>query len=185
MNNTTLAVVIVAALIVVAVIAWTALRKRRSEQLKQRFGPEYDRVVSEQKDPRRGEALLERRERRVERLQIVALPDATRQRYAEQWAAVQRRFVDDPRVAVTEADRLVTEVMNARGYPMGDFDQRAADISVHYPRVVQNYRAAHEISRRHDRGEASTEDLRKAMVHYRSLFEELLETPQPHRKEVA
>jgi hypothetical protein len=184
-STTTIAIVVVVAVIVIGITAWFAFRKRRSEQLRQRFGPEYDRLVHEQKDPRRAETLLEKREKRVERLRIVALPEATRAHYAERWAAVQHRFVDDPRGAVTEADHLLTEVMNARGYPMGDFEQRASDISVHYSRVVQNYRIAHDISLRHNRGEASTEDLRKAMVHCRSLFEELLESSKPQRKEVA
>jgi hypothetical protein len=171
-------VVIVAILIVVAAVL--AMRRRRSEhrseQLKQRFGPEYDRTVTQQHgDSRLAEANLTDREKRVETFPIRALSAVDREAYAMEWAAVQRRFVDDPSAAVGTADRLVGRVMIDRGYPMTNFEQRAADISVSYPAVVQNYRAAHDIVLRREDGQATTEDLRQAMVHYRSLFDELLE----------
>ena len=167
-------VVIVAILIVVA--AALAMRRRRSEQLKHRFGPEYDRAVLEQNgDSRLAEADLAEREKRVEKFPIRALSAVDREAYAMEWVAVQRRFVDDPSAAVGTADRLMGRMMMDRGYPMTDFEQRAADISVSYPAVVQNYRAGHDIVVRYGDGKATTEDLRRAMVHYRSLFKELLE----------
>jgi hypothetical protein len=175
------AVIVVAA--AVAVIGYLLMRKRRSQALRQRFGPEYDRVVQKEGDVHRGEDVLQFRARRRERLQIVPLSQTSRADFANRWTGVQSLFVDDPKGAVSQADRLVNEVMQVRGYPIGEFDQRAADISVDHPVVVANYRAAHEIALRHSRGQASTEDLRKAMVHYRSLFEELLENSIPERKE--
>ncbi len=167
--------IVVAVIVVIAIAGalWAFTQRRRSTDLRRRFGPEYDREVREH--GRRGaETELERRERRVEALEIRPISREDRERFGEEWRVVQARFVDDPRGAVTDADRLVGEVMRTRGYPVGDFEQRAADISVDHPHVVENYRAAHEIALRHKRGEASTEDLRKAMVHYRALFEELL-----------
>jgi len=175
-------VVIVIALIVVAVIAFTTSRKRRSQKLKERFGPEHDRGVQKEGDPRKAEGVLEFRQKRREKFHIRPLSAADRSSFAVRWNEVQARFVDDPRGAVTVADSLVTEVMQARGYPIGEFDQRAADISVDHPLVVENYRSAHAIALRHSSGQASTEDLRQAMVHYRVLFQELLEERQPQRK---
>lgn len=171
-------IVVIAAVVVIALIAiagWFYSRQRRSKQLRQRFGPEYDRVVREQGDPRKAEGVLEFRAKRRESFKIRPLERTQRAAFADRWTAVQSRFVDDPKGAVTEADQLINEVMAARGYPTSDFDQRSADLSVDHPRVVENYRVAHTIALRHERGDASTEDLRKAMVHYRSLFEELLE----------
>lgn len=169
-------VVIVAILILVAVAVALFARRRRSDQIKRRFGAEYDRAVVEQHgDAHRAEAALVEREKRVETFPLRALSPVDREAYAMEWAAVQRRFVDDPSAAVGTADRLVNRVMIDRGYPMTDFEQRAADISVSYPAVVQNYRAGHEIVARHIEGQATTEELRQAMVHYRSLFDELLE----------
>jgi hypothetical protein len=173
--DTTTATVVVVALVVVAFIAWMYFRQRRSTSLRQKFGPEYERVVSEHGSTRRAEHELARRERRVERLTIRPLPAVERARYAERWNVEQARFVDEPRAAISGADRLVEEVMRARGYPIGEFEQRAADISVDHPQVIESYRAAHDIAVRESRGEASTEDLRKAMVYYRGLFEDLLE----------
>lgn len=170
--------VIVAIIVVLAIILIAAIvisrRRHRSTHLKQHFGPEYEREVQQRGDPAKAEAALAEREARVHKFSIRDLPATERAAYAEEWAAVQRRFVDDPSMAVNEADRLVNRVMTARGYPMSDFDQRAADISVNYPSVVQNYRSAREIVVRHTGGRASTEDLRQAMVYYRSLFDELL-----------
>lgn len=167
---------IVVALIVLAVVLIAVTRKRRSRQLKEHYGLEYDRAVLQRGDTSKAEAELINREKRVHAFSIKNLSADARNRYAQDWAAVQRRFVDDPVLAVTEADALVNRVMIARGYPMADFEQRAADISVSYPGVVDNYRAARVIAQRHARGEAGTEDMRQAMVYYRSLFAELLDT---------
>jgi hypothetical protein len=161
-------------LIVVAVVAFVASR-RRSQRLRERFGPEYDRMVEQADDRRRVESDLAAREKRVERLDIRPLDPESRDEYARSWRDSQARFVDQPADAVRDADRLVIEVMRRRGYPMEDFEQRAADVSVDHPTVVENYRAGHAISMASDHGQASTEDLRQAMVHFRSLFEELLE----------
>jgi hypothetical protein len=165
-------------LVLFAVAALLILRKRKSDQLKQRFGPEYDRVVQQHGNTSKAEAVLSEREKRVEKFAIHPLPAGDRERYADEWAGVQRRFVDDPSMAVTEADKLVTRVMTARGYPMGDFEQRAADVSVSYPGVVQNYRSARTIVVGHGNGQSTTEGLRQAMVYFRSLFDELLDSPK-------
>ena len=150
-----------------------------------RFGPEYDRAVRQHGSERKAEAKLADRETRVDLLKIRDLDVAERERYLAQWQAVQSRFVDYPKGAVTEADELVCSLMKTRGYPVTDFDQRAADISVDHPLVVENYRSAHDIALRLGRGEASTEDLRTAMIHYRSLFDELVQVQTPADKRVA
>jgi hypothetical protein len=176
--------IVIIATIAVAVALWLTVERRRRQRLRQRFGSEYDRTVQEAGNVRNAEATLEARTKRVERLQIRHLNAADSARFAEAWRQLQVRFVDAPQAAVAEADRLVGEVMTARGYPLGDFDQRAADVSVDHPRVVTNYRAARDIVRRQARGEATTEDLREAFVHYRALFEDLLEpgtSPKPGR----
>lgn len=180
--------IVVPALIIVAILVAIAValvaRRRRSNQLKQRFGSEYDRTVVQQRgDSRRAEEALVEREKRVETFPLRTLTPVDREAYAMEWATVQRRFVDDPSAAVGTADRLVSRVMIDRGYPMTDFEQRAADISVSYPDVVQNYRAAHDIVLRHADGHATTEELRQAMVHYRSLFDELLAADEPSKIE--
>jgi FtsZ-interacting cell division protein ZipA len=179
-----LVVIVVIAIIAVAGILFFAMRKRRSQKLRERFGPEYDRVVKQEGDPRQAEGVLEFREKRREKFKIRPLSAADRDRssFADRSNEVQSRFVDDPRAAVTVAESLVSEVMQARGYPIGEFEQRAADISLDYPVVVENYRAAHAIALRHSAGQASTEDLRQAMVHYRKLFHELLEEREAQRK---
>ena len=182
-HQVTIIVAVVAIVVVIAVAGFLLVRKRRSTRLRERFGPEYDRVVKNEGDVHRGEDVLQFRASRREKLKIVPLSSAQSADFTNRWTSVQSEFVDDPKGAVTHADGLVNEVMQARGYPVGEFDQRAADISVDHPIVVQNYRAAHEIALRHSRGEASTEDLRKAMVHYRSLFDELLADSIPDRKE--
>lgn len=171
--------IVVPALIVIVILVAVAVvliaRRRKSEQLKRRFGPEYDRTVIQQHgDSRRAEEALVEREKRVDAFTLRSLTPVDREAYAMEWATVQRRFVDDPSAAVGSADRLISRVMTDRGYPMTDFEQRAADISVSYPAVVQNYRAARDIVTRHTDGHATTEELRQAMVHYRSLFDELL-----------
>jgi predicted nucleic acid-binding protein len=170
---------VVAALIVVAAIAAAWARKRRTAGLQERFGPEYERAVAERGRRREAEQELAERERKREQLDIVPLSPESRKRYGDSWRKVQARFVDDPAGTVGDADRLVTDVMRERGYPIDDFDQRAADISVDHPDVVENYRAAHGIYVTHERGDADTEDLRQAFVHYRALFEELLEERVP------
>jgi len=172
-------IAVVAALIVIgAIAAW--MQQRRRTQLKERFGSEYDRTVSDEGDRRAAEKDLADRERKRERLDIVPLSPEAQARYSESWREVQGQFVDDPADAVNEADSLVTNVMRDRGYPIDDFDQRAEDISVDHPEVVQNYRAAHDVyvKARNGDGGASTEDLRQGFVHYRALFTELLETPE-------
>jgi hypothetical protein len=163
-------------IVVVALLAWAFLRRRRTATLSSRFGPEYDRTVAEMGKKSKAEAELTARAKRREALQIRPLPPQERERYHDVWRTTQARFVDSPAAAVAEADQLVAEVMRLRGYPMTDFDQRAADISVDYPQLVQNYREAHRLALASQAGKASTEDLRQAMVHYRALFEELLMT---------
>jgi hypothetical protein len=169
-----LAAILVVALIAVA--AWAAAQRRRKEsgRLQQRFGPEYVRLVNEV-GRSKAEAELAAREKRVEGLDIVPLSTADATRFKQAWVAIQARFVDDPKTSVVEADHLVYDLMAKRGYPMGDFERRAADISVDHPAVISNYRAARAIALRDERSEATTEELRKAVVHYRALFQELLE----------
>ena len=179
----TILVGVIVAVVVVAAVVFFLARKRRSQRLRERFGPEYDRVVRKEGEVRRAESVLEIRAARIEKFEIRPLSGAASADFANRWMAVQTQFVDDPKGSVTRADRLVNEVMKARGYPVADFDQRTADISVDHPVVVENYRAAHDIALRHSRGQASTEDLRRAMVHYRSLFDELLQDSVPVRKE--
>ena len=168
---------VLVAILAIALVAVVVMlmRQRRSQQLREGFGPEYERTIAETGDRRAAESeLAERRERRA-KLEIRELDPDARDRYAERWRAAQRNFVDQPSGAVAEADRLVTEVMRERGYPVeDDFERRAADVSVDHPVVVENYRAAHTISSRAVDGEASTEDLRQALVHFRALFSELL-----------
>jgi hypothetical protein len=168
-------VIAIVALVVIGVLVWFAMNKQRSGQLREVFGPEYDRTVEESEDRRAAESELLERRKRVEELDIRPLDPAERTRFASRWIAVQSKFVDDPKSALGEADELVTEVMGERGYPMDDFDQRAADVSVDHPRVVEDYRAAHGISERVGSNDATTEDMRQALVHYRALFSELLD----------
>ena len=173
--------IVIAVLIVVAAIVLAAAmavgRRKRTQRLKERFGPEYERMVSEADRPGSAEKELIERERRHDELDIVALPSAARRTYSERWQSVQTTFVDDPAGALVEADRLIMAVMRDRGYPVDDFDQRAQDISVDHPTVVENYRAAHDVQRSARGGGSETEDQRQAFVHYRALFVELLEPP--------
>jgi len=175
MDTTTAIVLAVVAILVVIVAVWFML-KWRTEELRKRFGPEYDRVITERGDTRQAESELAARQKRVERLDIHPLDPAERDRFVNAWRATQSHFVDAPAEAIKDADRLVSQVMRARGYPVGDFEQRAADISVDHPIVVENYRAARAIAVANERGQAGTEELRQAIVHYRVLFEDLLET---------
>ncbi len=166
--------VAVVVVVVVAALAY-AYDQRRRRRLHEHFGPEYEHVVSEQGDQRRAENVLSERETRVKKLNIHPLAPAGREQFVARWREVQERFVDDPRAAVADADTVIGEAMVACGYPVGDFEQRAADVSVDHPGVVTDYRTAHEIAGR--QSDISTEDLRLAMVHYRSLFEELVAPP--------
>jgi hypothetical protein len=179
--DTGLLIAIIVVIVLLAALAFFAGRQRRSRQLKDTFGPEYDRTVEQAGDRRAAEAELRDRAERRQQLDIVPLDPEARTRYLEAWRNTQARFVDEPVEATREADRLITSVMRDRGYPVDDFEQRAADISVDHPQVVDDYRAAHAIAAANDRSEASTEDLRQALVHYRSLFEELLEDRRPDK----
>ena len=179
LSTTELALIIILAVVLVAgIAAFFFQQKRRTERLRNRFGvTEYDRAVEKDGNRRNAEAKLEERAQRVEGFHLKPLAPGDRARFVESWHGVQAHFVDSPADAVTEADRLLGDVMSTRGYPVSDFDQRAADISVDHPLVLENYRTAHEIALRQTRGQANTEDLRQAMVHYRTLFEELISEP--------
>jgi hypothetical protein len=176
LTNPEIVALVVSAVVLIAIAAELYLRKRRATtaDLRQRFGSEYEHAV--QKHGSKAEAKLLDREKRVEMLNIHELSLAEQEGFLERWKSVQSRFIDSPRGAVTEADDLVSSVMQSRGYPVSDFEQRAADISVDHPRVTENYRAAHGIALRLSKSEASTEDLRTAMIHYRALFEELVQS---------
>ena len=167
-------VIIAAIVIVVALIAWAATRTRRTNELRNRFGPEYDRALNHEGGRREAESDLREREKRHEALDIQPLNPDTADRYRLEWRDVQAKFVDAPEESLRRADGLITEVMQRRGYPMSDFEQRSADLSVDHGQTVQDYRAAHAVSMRSSRGQATTEDLRGAMVHYRSLFDEMV-----------
>jgi FtsZ-interacting cell division protein ZipA len=167
MTQQTLIIVAIAAVavIIVAGLTWMSRSRRRTLSLREHFGPEYDRVVRAVGDPRKAEAELDARERRVAKLHIRPLPAADLDRYHDSWRDVQARFVEDPKQAVAEADALVGDVMNARGYPVADFDQRVADVSVDHPHVVMHYRAAHKVALRSADGQTDTEELRQALIH--------------------
>jgi hypothetical protein len=169
------AIIVVAAVVLVAIVVWRALATKKTRSLQGRFGPEYDRALDSADSRRQAEADLKARAERRDELDIRPLAPGARERYSVEWQRVQARFVDDPDGAVRESDMLIQQVMSDRGYPMDDFDQRAADISVDHPDVVQNYREGHRLTRAAATGDGTTEDLRQAMVHYRALFEELLE----------
>lgn len=172
------AVIAAAVVIVALIVAATLLRgRRKSARLKQHYGQEYERLVSQTGDQKAAEKELTARERKRDKLDIVALTPSALSEFTTRWQQVQTGFVDNPATAVGVADRLVTEVMRARGYPVDNFDQRAADISVDHPQIVENYRSAHGIHLAQQRGGVNTEQQREAFVHYRALFEKLLETP--------
>ncbi|WP_427912883.1 hypothetical protein ACPWT1_20010 [Ramlibacter sp. MMS24-I3-19] len=178
-SDTNTMLIALAVIVVIALALWTFMRKRQSEHLSQRFGPEYDRTVNEMGSREKAEAELLARKKRVDDLDIVPLQPAEAQRFNQEWRALQARFVDNPRGVLVEADMLVRELMQKRGYPMGDFERRAADISVHHAGVVDHYRAAHDLTERDRRGEVDTEGMRQAVIHYRALFAELLEVDRP------
>ena len=184
MQNQVVLIVVIALVIAVGVAVWFYTQRRRTQGLKERFGPEYDRAVRQTDDRGSAEEKLKERQARVEHLNLRPLAAKERDQFSESWRATQAKFVDDPAEATKEADRLVREVMQTRGYPVGDFEQRTADISVDHPQVVEHYRAAHKIALRNDEGQAETEELRQGLMHYRALFEELLETQEARRTQV-
>ena len=187
LGPTELALIIGLAVIVVAgIAAWLFFRKRRTGKLRTKFGGAvFDLAVKEDGSRRHAEAGLKERTERVESLNIRPLAPGDRARFVESWSRVQARFVDGPGGAVTEADQLLRDVMSTRGYPVSDFEQRAADISVDHPLVMENYRTAHAIAVRQTQGQANTEDLRQAMIHYRTLFEDLVGEPEVARAKTA
>ncbi len=168
-------VIVVGVILVIAAVAASALRTRRSRELRGRFGPEYDRVAADAPSKRQAEAELKSREARHEEFDLHPLDPSDRDRYRARWQDVQAKFVDEPDAAVQDADGLIQEVMRVRGYPVDDFDTRAADLSVDHPDVVENYRAGHGIAVAHERGKAGTDELRRAIRHYRSLFDSLVQ----------
>lgn len=168
-----IAVLVVA---VVLIVGWSVARRRRSARLKEHYGPEYDRTVGELGEQSAAEAELLQREKKRRKLDITALTAEARQEHSATWQRVQTDFVDDPQDAIGRAERLVTRVMRERGYPIDDFEQRAADVSVDHPDIVANYRSAHAIYASQHHGEISTEQARQAFVHYRALFDRLLGT---------
>jgi hypothetical protein len=170
---------VAAVVVLVAIGIWQSIRTRHTAKLRTQFGSaEYTRAVTEGGSQQKAEAALNARATRVEKLQIRPLGSGDRTRFIDSWAKVQARFVDGPGSAVTDADQLLTDVMSTRGYPVSDFEQRAADISVDHPGVLENYRAAHQCALRQTTGKATTEELRQAMIHYRTLFEELVNEPE-------
>ena len=180
--------IILAAVVVLGLVAlgaWLFYQKKQSHQLQERFGPEYGRTVNELGSRTKGESELKAREKRVERLDILPLAPSEAARFTEAWQALQSRFVDNPKGVVVQAEQLVRELMEKRGYPMGDFERRAGDISVDHPDVVANYRSAQAIAVRDRQGSADTEELRKAVVHYRALFDELLEVREARQEMIA
>jgi hypothetical protein len=185
MDNPVVMLLLIALVIAVGVALWFYTQKKKTEDLREHFGPEYKHAVDEHDGDRRAaEHRLEERKERIEKLNIRPLEADERDRFAERWRTTQAQFVDEPTGAVKQADELIGEVMEVRGYPVGDFERRAEDISVDHPRVVEHYRIAHAIAVRNDRGDADTEALREAMVHYRALFEDLLETAPADTREV-
>jgi hypothetical protein len=179
MNVTAIVIGVVIVAVVVLGVWYFVQQQRRRRELREQFGPEYDRAVDTYGEHGKAERVLEARAERVAALHIQPLSPDDSQRYAERWRQVQARFVDDPEGAIGDADELCAEVMQVRGYPMGDFEQRAADISVDHPHVVEHYRAAHAVATDPDAG---TEHLRQAMVHYRTLFEDLIEGREAVRR---
>ena len=178
--STTTIIILAVTVIVIAAVAFWVWRQQRTKQLRQKFGPEYAHAVKQYGSESRAENALAAREHRMQKFHARALTHDEHDRFLERWTSVQAGFVDDPAGSIQQADGLVTELLNARGYPVGDFDKRAEDISVEHPQVVQNYRAAHAIAERQSQGQAATEDLRQGLVHYRALFEELLQGHLTH-----
>lgn len=178
-TDTNTIIIALAVIVLVAIALWMYTRKRRSDDLARRFGPEYHRTLDEMGSRDKAEAELLARKKRVDQFEIVPLSPADAQRFSQEWRTLQSRFVDNPKGVLADADQLVRDLLKTRGYPIGDFDSRAADISVHHPGVVEHYRAAHEIALREQRGEVDTEGMRQAVIHYRALFSDLLEVQDP------
>ena len=177
MNSTYVVVIVVVVLVIVgAILGLVFSRRKRSERYHDQYGPEYDRTVQAMGSKKKAQIELEERRKHVETLDIRPLTASERERYLADWAAVQSRFVDEPGQAIGDADRLIMQVMQMRNYPVSDFEQRAADLSVNYPALVTNYRAARDIAIKNEQHQANTEELRQAMIYYRSLFDELLKT---------
>lgn len=178
MNATTITIIaaILAMLVIGVILAQVFTRRNRSEKLQNQFGAEYDHTVQALGDEKKAQTELKERQKHVETLDIHPLSPRERERYLDDWAAVQSKFVDEPGQAIAAADRLIMEVMQMRAYPVSDFEQRAADLSVNYPALVSNYRAARAIALKNEQGQADTEELRQAMLYYHSLFDELVET---------
>jgi hypothetical protein len=174
-TTTVLTLILIIAIVVIGGLAWKLLQRQRTKKLRSQFGPEYDRTIEQYGEPAKAERDLEARQKRMEQVNIRPLTPAERERFADRWQTVQSRFVDDPSGTILEADRLIVEIMAARGYPMVEFEGRAEDLSVNHPLVVSHYRQAHDIALKHRQGAATTEELRQAVVCYRELFEELLE----------
>jgi hypothetical protein len=181
--DTNLMLVILMILALLAVAVFLHARRHASHTLERRFGPEYGRAVDEYGSRSKAEAELKARQKRVEQLHIAPLSPADAARFSADWKSLQARFVDNPKGSLVEADALVSELMHKRGYPMGDFESRAADISVDHPGVVDHYRAAHEIALLDRHGEVDTEGMRQAVIHYRALFADLLQVEQPAAEE--
>jgi len=182
MSNT-LVIVLVVALAVIAVAAAIFYQREKTRKLKAKFGPEYDRLAQIEGSTRKAEAVLEARQKRVEKLNIRQLSREECDRFAAEWRGVQEHFVDDPRRSVADADRIMNEALRLRGYPVGDFEERAADLSVEHAAMMEDYRSAHKVAVEDERGQATTEDLRRAMQHYRNLFERVLDTHITHYEE--
>jgi hypothetical protein len=177
MNTTYIIIAVALVLVIAGAVLWSMMaRRKRSEQLQDQFGPEYDHTVQVLGDEKKAQTELEKRQKYVETLDIRPLSANEHKRYLADWVAVQSKFVDEPGQAVVDADRLIMEVMQLRAYPVSDFEQRAADVSVSYPTLVSNYRAARVIALKNQEHQADTEELRQAMIYYRSLFDELLVT---------
>lgn len=176
MDTSTSIILVLAVLVILAIAAavWFYMQNQQTNRLRSKFGPEYNRAVRSEGDAKHAEEVLHERQKRVEKLNIKALSASEREDFAQAWEQEQARFVDEPSTAVDNADRLVQRVMKARGYPVSDFEQRLADVSVDHPVVVENYRVAHDIAARGQNKQVSTEELREAMIHYRALFADLL-----------
>jgi hypothetical protein len=168
--------IVIGAALVAALVVWSVMTRKRTERLRDQFGPEYNRVASSADSKREAEAELVRREERREELDIRPLPEASRARFVGEWQTIQAEFVDEPTRAVARADSLLQRVMAERGYPVEKFDQRAADLSIDHPKVVENYREGHRLATKSQADGSDTEELRQAMRHYRGLFEELVES---------
>ncbi len=185
MNLTYIIIAVVLILVIMGVILGVGFaRRNRSQGFKDKFGTEYDRTVKSAGDEKKAQKELNERKKHVDTLDIRPLSSSERERYQAEWTAIQAKFVDEPGQATVEADHLIMDVMKVRAYPVSDFEQRAADISVNYPALVSNYRAAREIALKNEQHSANTEELRQAMIHYRALFDDLLkeETDRPERK---